>query len=65
MFSALDARDKEIVLNAMEEKVFKTGETVIKQGDDGDVLYLVDSGVLDCYRRMSKNDNEDKFLKNY
>jgi len=29
MFSALDAKDKEILINAMEEKRYSTGESII------------------------------------
>lgn len=38
---------------------------MIKQGEDGDVLYLVDSGELDCYRRLKKTDPKDTYLKTY
>ena len=37
---------------------------VIKQGEDGDTLYLIDSGELDCYKRFSK-DGENVHLKVY
>lgn len=30
MFSALDDKEKNIVINAMEEKKFETGSTIIK-----------------------------------
>eukprot|EP01017_Pseudomicrothorax_dubius_P015467 TRINITY_DN1781_c0_g2_i1.p1 TRINITY_DN1781_c0_g2~~TRINITY_DN1781_c0_g2_i1.p1 ORF type:complete len:377 (-),score=133.11 TRINITY_DN1781_c0_g2_i1:170-1300(-) len=64
MFSALDEREKEIVVNAMEERRFKAGDTVIRQGEDGDNLYVVDSGQLDCFKQFSKNEQQ-KFLKTY
>lgn len=50
MFSALDEKERDIVIDAMEESKFAKGESVIKQGDDGDVLYVVESGVLSCYK---------------
>lgn len=65
MFSALEEKEKEIVINAMEEKHFKAGEWVIKQGEDGDHLYVVDQGSLKCFKRFSKTDKEDKYLKTY
>jgi cAMP-dependent protein kinase regulator len=37
---------------------------VIRQGEDGDNLYVVDSGELDCFRRFTEK-GEDKFLKTY
>ena len=49
----------------MEEKQFKKGENVIKQGDNGDCLYIVDQGELDCSKRFPDNPNEDKYLKTY
>lgn len=42
MFSVLDDKEREIVIGAMEEKRFKPGDWVIKQGEDGDVLYVID-----------------------
>lgn len=66
MFALLDKKEKTIVLNAMEEHTYKKGDTVIKQGDDGDVLYCVDSGSLKCFRVMSKEEPAPgTFLKTY
>jgi cAMP-dependent protein kinase regulator len=64
MFSALEEKDKQIVINAMEEKRFKKGDYVIRQYEDGDVLYIVDSGELDCYKQYKKGE-EEKMVKNY
>lgn len=64
MFAALDEREKDIVVNAMEEKHFKKDDWVIKQGESGDNLYVVDQGELDCYKRFP-NTQEDTYLKVY
>eukprot|EP01016_Furgasonia_blochmanni_P014051 TRINITY_DN1726_c0_g1_i1.p1 TRINITY_DN1726_c0_g1~~TRINITY_DN1726_c0_g1_i1.p1 ORF type:complete len:288 (+),score=96.16 TRINITY_DN1726_c0_g1_i1:1-864(+) len=64
MFEALDEKDKQIVINAMEEKKFKPGDVIINQGDDGDNLYVVDTGELDCFRKFKK-DGESTFVKKY
>lgn len=37
---------------------------MIKQGADGDNLYVVDSGQLDCFKTFKKGE-EPKFLKTY
>jgi cAMP-dependent protein kinase regulator len=37
---------------------------VISQGEDGDVLYVVDSGKLDCFKMFSKG-AENTYLKTY
>ena len=48
LFSGLENADINIVIGAMEEKNFKEGDLVIKQGDNGDCIYIVESGELDC-----------------
>ena len=50
LFNSLEEKDLNTVLDAMEEVHFKQGDQVIKQGDPGEVLYLVYSGELDCFK---------------
>ena len=64
MFTALDDSEREIVVLAMEERRYSPGDTVISQGDDGDVLFVVDSGTLDC-TKVLKAGEAPTFLKNY
>jgi cAMP-dependent protein kinase regulator len=64
MFGSLDEKDLETVILAFEEVRFKQGETVITQGDKGDVLYLIESGTLDCYKTFNKEEGP-KHLKIY
>jgi cAMP-dependent protein kinase regulator len=52
IFSNLDSKELQIVINAMEEKSFKAHEVVIKQGEPGDCLYVVDSGELNCNKKF-------------
>jgi len=49
LFSTLDADQLEILLDAMFEKAFKAGDTIIKQGEEGDNFYLVFNGACDVY----------------
>lgn len=37
---------------------------MIRQGEQGDVLYLIEKGTLNCYKKFNKDD-DDKFLKVY
>lgn len=37
-----------IVIDAMDVKNVQAGDLIIKQGDDGDVLYVIGSGQLEC-----------------
>lgn len=64
MFEALDMKERVTVIDAMDEKKVKRGEYIIHQGDDGENLYVVDYGNLDCLKRFPGDENE-KFLKTY
>ena len=50
MFSNLNPEELEIVLGAMQKVTFAAGTTVITQGEDGDNLYVVETGKLKCSR---------------
>eukprot|EP01016_Furgasonia_blochmanni_P050366 TRINITY_DN7773_c0_g1_i4.p1 TRINITY_DN7773_c0_g1~~TRINITY_DN7773_c0_g1_i4.p1 ORF type:complete len:373 (-),score=48.66 TRINITY_DN7773_c0_g1_i4:384-1502(-) len=64
MFSALDEQERDIVVNAMDEKKYRTGEVVIRQGENGDLLYVVDSGSLKCFKKFD-GENQPRYLKTY
>jgi cAMP-dependent protein kinase regulator len=48
MFSSLNPQELSIVLDAMLSVKKKAGDKVIVEGDEGDSLYVVESGVLTC-----------------
>jgi cAMP-dependent protein kinase regulator len=64
IFNSLEDQDMATVLDAFEEKRYKAGEYVITQGEQGDVIYLVDTGELGCEKTFKKGD-KPTFLKNY
>lgn len=64
MFSSIDDVEQKIVINAMEEKKFPAGTVVIKQGDDGENLFVVDQGELECWKQFKKNE-EPKMVRTY
>jgi len=49
LFGGLSEVDKEVLFNAMVEVPIRAGERVFRRGDEGDGLYLVGSGRLECY----------------
>jgi len=49
VFRDLDQEQETGVLNAMKEVHVKKGEVIIRQGDDGDYCYVVESGLFHCY----------------
>jgi cAMP-dependent protein kinase regulator len=48
----MDEEDLNVIIDAMDEKKVKAGETVITEGEKGDVLFLVEDGVLECFKQM-------------
>jgi cAMP-dependent protein kinase regulator len=64
MFSALDEKEKEIVVDAMEEAKVDVNDVVIKEGDQGDCLYVVGTGTLSCTKIFPGN-TDPTFLKSY
>lgn len=62
MFMSLDEKDLKVVIDAMDSKNITVGETVIQEGEPGEVLYIVESGELSCHKVI---DGESKFLKKY
>jgi cAMP-dependent protein kinase regulator len=64
MFNTLDENELNTVILAFVERRFKEGESVITQGEQGDVLYLIEKGELDCYKTFDKEEGP-KHLKVY
>lgn len=65
MFKALGEEELNIVIDAMEEKKFNQGETVITEGEAGSVLFVVDEGSLDCSKRLNGPQSQPTHLKTY
>lgn len=55
MFEALDQTELTIVIDAMEEVTFQKDEVIIRQGEDGDNLYVVEAGEMVCSRVSVRN----------
>jgi cAMP-dependent protein kinase regulator len=55
MFMALEEDELNVVIDAMDEKKAKHGDTIITEGEKGDVLYVVESGQLECFKQFVSN----------
>ena len=64
MFNALDEKEFNIVVDAIEEVKVKPGEPVIKEGDQGDCMYIVEVGQLTC-TKLFKGNSAPTVLKEY
>jgi len=54
LFSSLEPKDFDIIVGAMQEKVCDPGTRIIEQGDDGDCLFVVEEGQMNCYKKTAK-----------
>jgi len=61
MFNSLEEKDLSVIIDAMGEVIVKTEEKIIEQGDDGDFLFIVETGTLDCFKKIG--DDEPKKVK--
>ena len=64
LFNGLDDKEKQVIVLAMKVIDVAAGSTIIKQGDEGNELFVVDTGSLDCFKRFA-DQHEDKFLVSY
>lgn len=62
LFCALEENDFNICVGAMKEINIKKDERVINQGDDGDFLFVIESGDFDILIKNPET-NEEKVVK--
>merc|ERR1719235_999309 len=60
LFSALESKDLDAVIGAMQEVPAEPEQVLIKEGDDGDFLLVIESGILDCKKVIG---GEEKVVK--
>ena len=64
IFQNIEEEELSIIIEAMEVRHYSSGSTVIRQGDDGNELYVVGSGELRCSKRFPGK-TEDTYLRDY
>ena len=64
LFNNFDELEISNIADACEEKKFKKNEYVIKQGDNGDNLYIIESGELICEKVFNQGESPT-YLKTY
>lgn len=63
LFRSLDTEQMQDVINAMFERKVAAGDFVIKQGDDGDNFYVIESGKYKVF--ITKEGEPDKVVASY
>lgn len=61
LFSALEDNDFGIIIGAMKEVQTMARQNVFKQGDQGDFLFVIESGGFDCIIKLP--DGSEKVVK--
>ena len=64
LFKNFDEVEISTIVDACEEKKFKKNDYIIKQGDNGDYLYIIESGELIC-EKVFNNGDSPVYLKTY
>jgi cAMP-dependent protein kinase regulator len=64
LFKNFDDNEIATIVDACEEKKYKKNDYIIKQGDNGDNLYIIDSGELICEKVFNKGE-PPTYLKTY
>ena len=66
LFTSLDEEQMKTVVDAMKLHQYKAGDTVIKQGDDGDEFFVLENGTCECYlNHVLDDDGKPKMVKTY
>jgi len=60
LFSGLERQDLETIVLACKEKIVDAGTRIIEQGDDGESMFVIEKGKLDCLKKI---DDEEKVVK--
>lgn len=57
IFSSLDEKDLKSVVDAMEEHVCEEEDVIIRQGDSGSELFIIEKGTFDCFKQFKKEES--------
>lgn len=60
LFAPLDEKDLTLVVDAMQEKTLDKETRIIQEGDDGECLYVIEKGTMDCFKKIQ---GEEKLVK--
>lgn len=60
LFNTLDRQNYSVILQAFQEKTLSAGERIIQEGEDGDCMFLIESGAFDCKKLIG---GDEKVVK--
>lgn len=50
LFNALEKEDVDVLVGAMVERTAAADERIIREGDDGDVMFVIERGLVECLK---------------
>lgn len=60
LFSSLEKAELDIIINAMVETGLEADKRIIQEGEDGDVMYVIEKGIIECLKVLG---GEEKVVK--
>mmetsp|Transcript_100846 Transcript_100846/g.252827 ORF Transcript_100846/g.252827 Transcript_100846/m.252827 type:complete len:980 (-) Transcript_100846:61-3000(-) len=60
MFRSHTPENMNLIIDAMSEKVVEKGVKLIQQGDEGSVMWVIETGILECFKPI---DGQEKLVK--
>jgi cAMP-dependent protein kinase regulator len=60
LFSALEEEEMKTVILALKERKLEANSRIINAGDDGDSMFIIEDGTVDCLKKI---DGEEKVVK--
>lgn len=60
MFKSCRQEERYEIADAFEKLEMSAGDTVVRQGDAGDLFYVVESGIMDVYLEQPNGDEPTK-----
>ena len=64
IFKTLSKNELDLIINSFKNERYQQGDTIFNQGEDGDKLYILKSGELECWKTIKKGDPQT-FIKLY
>lgn len=62
LFSTLEEDELKTVIDAMDERKYSAGDFIINEGENGDELFLIETGTFDCTKLI---DGKNIVVKKY
>lgn len=60
LFNTLDRSSMDIIIDAMLEQKIEAGIRIIQEGDDGNVMFIIEQGHFECIKKIG---SEEKVVK--